>query len=69
MSTLPGGVIAVGLVIVGMLLLSVFAIQVCRVFARFHRTYREVASNTQNKVSLLRARSAALRVAILDRLS
>lgn len=64
MSFLPGGVIAIGLLIVGMLLFAVFAIYTFRAVVRFRRTFSDAASTTQSRVRMLRARAAAVKVAI-----
>jgi Tfp pilus assembly protein PilX len=56
-------VLALVLVVLGLLVLAVILIRVLRVLRRFNQTVSMVATNTQDRTGLLRARSAALRAA------
>jgi hypothetical protein len=47
-----------------MLLFAVFAIYTFRAVVRFRRTFSDAASTTQSRVRMLRARAAAVKVAI-----
>lgn len=58
---------AIALVVIGLALLAAMAIRVLRVVRRFNQTMSLVATNTQERTGLLRARSAALRVALTHR--
>ncbi|MET7997543.1 bacteriophage holin [Amycolatopsis sp. NPDC005232] len=51
----------------GVLVLIVLAVRTIRVLRQFRRTLSMVATNTQDRTGLLRARSAALRVAVAQR--
>ncbi|MGW4486227.1 bacteriophage holin [Amycolatopsis sp. NPDC004368] len=51
----------------GLVVLIVLAVRTIRVLRQFRRTMSMVATNTQDRTGLLRARSAALRVAVAQR--
>ncbi|HEY2058175.1 bacteriophage holin [Amycolatopsis sp. NBC_01480] len=51
----------------GLLVLIVLLVRTLRVLRGFRRTMSMVATNTQERTGLLRARSAALRVAVVQR--
>jgi hypothetical protein len=51
----------------GLLVLIVLLVRTLRVLRGFRRTMSMVATNTQDRTGLLRARSAALRVAVAQR--
>ncbi|MEU3627022.1 hypothetical protein BS329_34430 [Amycolatopsis coloradensis] len=63
MSYLP----SIALAVAGLLALFVLLIKVRRVLRVLTHTMSMVATNTQKRTGLLRARSAALRVAIAQR--
>ncbi|MFI7119031.1 bacteriophage holin [Amycolatopsis sp. NPDC049868] len=63
MSYLPSILLAVA----GLILLFVLLIKLRRVLRVLTHTMSMVATNTRNRTGLLRARSAALRVAIAQR--
>jgi hypothetical protein len=52
---------------IGLLLLLVLLVRTTRVLRAFKRTASMVAANTQDRAGLVRARSAALRVAFAER--
>ncbi|NBH09550.1 bacteriophage holin [Amycolatopsis sp. SID8362] len=52
---------------IGLLLLIVLLVRTVKVLRAFQRTASMVAENTQDRAGLLRARSAALRVAFAQR--
>jgi uncharacterized membrane protein len=58
---------AYALVVLGLLVLAVMLIRLLRVLRRFNQTVSMVATNTQDRTGLLRARSAALGVAVRQR--
>lgn len=51
----------------GLLVLIVLLVRTLRVLRGFRRTMSMVATNTQDRTGLLRARTAALRVAVARR--
>ena len=51
----------------GLLLLVLLLVRTMRVLRAFKQTASMVAANTQDRAGLLRARTAALRVAFTDR--
>lgn len=55
------------LVALGLLLLVVLLVRTVKVLRGFRQTASMVATNTQDRAGLLRARSAALRVAFAER--
>lgn len=55
------------LVAAGLLLLAVLLVRTTRVLRAFKQTASMVATNTQDRAGLIRARSAALRVAFAER--
>lgn len=55
------------LVAAGLLLLVVLLVRTTRVLRGFRQTASMVAANTQDRAGLIRARSAALRVAFAQR--
>ncbi|WP_026361464.1 bacteriophage holin [Amycolatopsis nigrescens] len=63
MSYLP----SIALAVLGILLLGVLLTRIFRLLRRFRHTMSMVATDTQDKAGLLRARSAAIRVAIQQR--
>jgi uncharacterized membrane protein len=60
-------VLALALAVLGVLVLAVVLVRLLRVLRRFTRTMSMVATNTQDRAGMLRARSAALRVAVEQR--
>jgi hypothetical protein len=62
-SYLPSIVLAV----LGLILLGLLLFRVAKVLRRFRQATSMVATNTHDRTGLLRARSAALRVAIAQR--
>lgn len=52
---------------IGLLLLLVLLVRTTRVLRAFKQTASMVATNTQDRAGLVRARSAALRVAFAER--
>ncbi|MEU7790529.1 bacteriophage holin [Amycolatopsis sp. NPDC049159] len=52
---------------IGLLLLVVLLVRTVKVLRAFRRTASMVAENTQDRTGLIRARSAALRVAFAER--
>jgi hypothetical protein len=57
----------VALAALGLLLLVVLLVRTSKVLRGFRQTASMVATNTQDRAGLLRARSAALRVAFAER--
>jgi hypothetical protein len=57
----------IGLVVIGMLVLAVVLVRLVRVLRQFNQTVSMVSTNTRDRGGLLRARSAALRVAFGQR--
>jgi len=57
----------VGLFAIGVVLLVIFTIRLFGWLRRFRRTTTMVVTDTQKRVGLLRARIAALRVAVAQR--
>jgi hypothetical protein len=57
----------VALAALGLLLLVVLLVRTCKVLRAFRQTASMVATNTQDRAGLLRARTAALRVAFAER--
>ncbi|MFJ9786904.1 bacteriophage holin [Amycolatopsis sp. NPDC101161] len=57
----------VALAALGLLLLVVLLVRTGKVLRGFRQTASMVATNTQDRAGLLRARSAALRVAFAER--
>lgn len=57
----------VALVAIGLLLLVVLLVRTVKVLRGFKQTASMVATNTQDRAGLIRARSAALRVAFAER--
>jgi hypothetical protein len=57
----------IALIVLGLLVLAAILIRVLRVLRRFNQTVSMVTTNTQDRTGLLRARSAALRVAVGQR--
>jgi hypothetical protein len=55
------------LVAIGLLLLVLLLVRTVKVLRRFNQTASMVATNTQDRAGLVRARSAALRVAFAQR--
>jgi hypothetical protein len=55
------------LVAIGLLLLVLLLVRTVKVLRGFQRTASMVATNTQDRAGLVRARSAALRVAFAQR--
>jgi uncharacterized protein YoxC len=55
------------LVAIGLLLLVLLLVRTVKVLRRFKQTASMVATNTQDRAGLVRARSAALRVAFAQR--
>jgi hypothetical protein len=55
------------LVAIGLVLLITLLVRVRGIFRLFGQTVSVVATNTQDRTGLLRARSAALRVAVAQR--
>jgi C4-dicarboxylate transporter len=55
------------LVAIGLLLLVVLVVRTAKVLRGFKQTASMVATNTQDRAGLVRARSAALRVAFAER--
>lgn len=55
------------LVAIGLLLLVVLVVRTAKVLRGFKQTASMVATNTQDRAGLIRARSAALRVAFAQR--
>jgi len=58
---------SVALVALGLLLLVALVVRAMRVLRAFRQTASMVATNTQDRTGLIRARSAALRVAFAQR--
>jgi uncharacterized membrane protein len=58
---------ALALALLGVLVLAVVLVRLSRVLRRFTQTMNMVATNTQDRAGMLRARSAALRVAVEQR--
>lgn len=58
---------AIALLVVGLVLLGVLAVRLVKGLRRFNRTVNMVVANTKDSVGLLRARAAAVRVAITQR--
>jgi hypothetical protein len=58
---------SIALAVAGLILLFVLLLRLRRVLRGLTQTMSMVATNTQNRTGLLRARSAALRVAIAQR--
>lgn len=58
---------SLALVVAGLIALILLALKLRRGLRGFHQTVSMVATNTQNRAGLLRARRAALRVAIAQR--
>lgn len=63
MSYLPSAL----LVVLGLVLLALIFVRAVKALRGFRRAVSMVATNTQDRTGLLRARSAALRVAIDER--
>ncbi|GAA1986103.1 bacteriophage holin [Amycolatopsis minnesotensis] len=63
MSYLPSAL----LIVLGLVLLALIAVRAGKTLRRFRHTMSMVATNTQDRTGMLRARSAALRVAIDER--
>ncbi|WP_410566605.1 bacteriophage holin [Amycolatopsis sp. cmx-4-61] len=57
----------VALVVIGLALLVVLLVRTAKVLRAFRRTASMVAAHTQDRAGLVRARSAALRVAFAQR--
>jgi len=57
----------IALVVIGLLVLAVVLVRLLRVLRQFNQTVSMVSTNTQDRAGLLRARSAALRVAVRQR--
>jgi hypothetical protein len=57
----------VALVAIGLLLLVALLVRTVKVLRGFRRTASMVATNTQDRAGLVRARTAALRVAFAER--
>jgi hypothetical protein len=57
----------IALIVLGLLVFAVVLIRVLRVLRRFNQTVSMVSTNAQDRTGLLRARSAALRVAVKQR--
>ena len=55
------------LVAIGLLLLVILLVRTVKVLRGFKQTASMVATNTQDRAGLIRARSAALRVAFAER--
>jgi ABC-type transporter Mla subunit MlaD len=55
------------LVVIGLLLLVLLLVRTVKVLRGFKQTASMVATNTQDRAGLIRARSAALRVAFAQR--
>lgn len=55
------------LVAIGVLLLALLLVRTAKVLRAFRQTASMVATNTQDRAGLIRARSAALRVAFAQR--
>jgi hypothetical protein len=55
---------AFALIVLGLILLGVLIVRLRGVLRLFHQTVSMVATNTQDRTGMLRARSAALRVAV-----
>ena len=57
----------VALAVLGVFMLVVVLLRLLRTLRRFSRTMTMVTTNTQDRAGMLRARSAALRVAVEQR--
>ena len=57
----------IALVVIGLLVLAVVLVRLLRVLRQFNQTVSMVSTNTRDRAGLLRARSAALRVAFGQR--
>ncbi|WP_033287508.1 bacteriophage holin [Amycolatopsis jejuensis] len=53
----------------GLVVLALLLVRIAGVLRRFRRTVSMVSTHTQDRTGLLRARSAALRVAVAERRS
>ncbi|WP_179956745.1 bacteriophage holin [Amycolatopsis anabasis] len=58
---------SIALAVLGLLLLGFLVVRVVRVLRRFQHTISMVATDTHDRTGLLRARSAAVRVALEQR--
>jgi hypothetical protein len=65
--TAVSNVPTVALVVIGLIVLILVLVRVLRTLRQFTRTVSMVSTNTQDRAGLLRARSAALRVAVDQR--
>jgi hypothetical protein len=57
----------IALAVLGLLILVLLLVRTARVLRGFRRTASMVAANTQDRAGLVRARSAALRLAFAER--
>jgi hypothetical protein len=57
----------IALVVIGMLVLAVVLVRLVRVLGRLNQVVSMVSTHTHDRAGLLRARSAALRVAVGQR--
>ncbi|MEC3979369.1 bacteriophage holin [Amycolatopsis sp. H20-H5] len=58
---------SIALAVAGLLVLALLLLRTRRVLRGFHQTMSMVATNTHDGAGMIRARSAALRVAIAQR--
>lgn len=59
--------LAIALAVLAVLVFAVVLVRLLRVLRRFTKTMSMVATNTQDRAGMLRARSAALSVAVEQR--